>query len=34
MKEVDIMEMLTNAIEEKLFKEWKVYRKLAGDNDG
>jgi hypothetical protein len=23
MKEVDIMEMLTNAIEQKLFKEWK-----------
>ena len=23
MKEVDIMEMLVNAIEEKLFKEWK-----------
>lgn len=23
MKEVDIMEMLTNAIEEKLFNEWK-----------
>ena len=23
MKEVDIMEMLVNAIEQKLFKEWK-----------